>query len=44
MNHGLDLTQHVYSSDWLFTAQLIPAPGALAVLAMGGLMAGRRRR
>ena len=42
MNHGSNLTQHVYSSDWLFTAQLIRALVALAVLAMDGLMAGRR--
>jgi hypothetical protein len=35
---------HVYAADWLFTAELIPAPGAIALMGMGGLLAARRRR
>lgn len=30
--------------DWLFTATEIPAPGAFALLGMGGFIASRRRR
>lgn len=30
--------------DWTIRANAIPAPGALALLGLGGLMAGRRRR
>jgi len=30
--------------DWLFTATEIPAPGSMALLGLGGLVAGRRRR
>lgn len=30
--------------DWIFTATEIPAPGALALFGLGGLVAGRRRR
>ena len=30
--------------DWLFTATVIPAPSAIALLGMGGLVATRRRR
>ncbi len=30
--------------DWLFTATEIPAPGALALFGLGGLVATRRRR
>ena len=29
--------------DWLFTGK-IPAPGSVAMLALGGLVASRRRR
>ena len=32
------------AQDWLFTATLVPAPGAAALLGMGGLIATRRRR
>ncbi len=30
--------------DWLFTATKVPAPGALALLGLGGLCSARRRR
>jgi uncharacterized protein (TIGR03382 family) len=30
--------------DWLFTATEIPAPGAFALLGLGGFIASRRRR
>ena len=30
--------------DWLFSARVIPAPGAMAMLGLGGLVAARRRR
>lgn len=42
--HHFPNQPHVADSDWLFTAELIPAPGAVSVLAMGLLAAGRRRR
>lgn len=32
------------AQDWLFSATIIPAPSALALLGMGGLAAARRRR
>lgn len=32
------------SQDWLFTASTIPAPGALALLGLGGMVSVRRRR
>ena len=32
------------AQDWLFTGTLVPAPGALALLGLGGLTATRRRR
>lgn len=32
------------AQDWIFTANLIPAPGSLALLGLGGLAAVRRRR
>jgi len=36
---------HVESTDWLFTARYqIPAPGAMALVGMGGMVLGRRRR
>ncbi len=35
---------HVSASDWLFTAELIPGPPALVLLAMGVAISGRRRR
>lgn len=42
--HHFPNQPHISDSDWLFTAELIPAPGAVSVLAMGLLAAGRRRR
>ncbi|MHC4415185.1 MAG: hypothetical protein ACYS0G_07875 [Planctomycetota bacterium] len=35
--------QHVVSSDWIFTAELIPAPPVLAAACAGLLVWGRRR-
>lgn len=35
---------HSGAQDWLFTGTLVPAPGALALLGLGGLTATRRRR
>lgn len=45
VNHTTQ-TNHVTASDWLFTAQpgIVPAPASLALVGMGGLVAGRRRR
>jgi hypothetical protein len=35
---------HVEATDWLFTAELVPAPGSIVMLGLGGLLAARRRR
>lgn len=35
---------YVENSDWLFTATLVPTPGALALVGMGGVLMTRRRR
>jgi hypothetical protein len=35
---------HIDSSDWLFTAELIPEPATLALLALGALAAIRNKR
>jgi MYXO-CTERM domain-containing protein len=43
LNHGPVGSPHVDSSDWIFTASLIPNPGALALMGLGGLVAARRR-
>lgn len=32
------------TQDWLFTAEVVPAPGTVALGAMGGLLVTRRRR
>ncbi len=32
------------SNDWLFTATLVPTPGAAALMGLGALAVGRRRR
>jgi uncharacterized protein (TIGR03382 family) len=37
-------TAHVYSTDSSVSLEVVPTPGALAVLGLGGLVAGRRRR
>ena len=42
LTHGT--RAHVDSSDWLFTAELVPAPSAMGLLALAGVAAGRRRR
>lgn len=47
MNYIRDgrMAPHVESTDWLFTATYeIPAPGALALVGLGGLVGLRRRR
>lgn len=45
LTHGPASASHVYDSDWLFTVgPLVPAPGAAGVLALGGMLAARRRR
>ncbi len=44
LNHGPAGSPHIDSSDWLFTANLIPTPGSLALLGLGGLVAARRKR
>ncbi len=44
LTHGPPGSSHVPNSDWIFTATLIPSPGAASVLALGALAAGRRRR
>lgn len=44
MNHGPNPDVHVYASDWLFTAELVPTPGALSLSAMSLVLATRRRR
>lgn len=35
---------HISDTDWLFTAELVPTPGAMALLGLGALSAARRRR
>ncbi len=35
---------HVFASDWLFTAELIPTPGSLLLFGLGALTISRRRR
>ncbi|MCA9283509.1 MAG: hypothetical protein KDA30_15905, partial [Phycisphaerales bacterium] len=42
MNHGG--LPHVASTDWLFTAELVPTPGAASLLGTAGLLLVRRRR
>jgi len=43
--HGPYNSPYIASSDWLFTAEIIPAPGAAALMGLGAAMAvGRRRR
>lgn len=42
-NAGLDETTHDTAIDWV-ESNLVPAPSAAALLAMGGLVAARRRR
>jgi len=46
-NIGADCGQHVYSSDWLFTAtKKVPEPGTLGLLGLGlfGMSLARRKR
>ncbi|MBX3387055.1 MAG: PEP-CTERM sorting domain-containing protein [Phycisphaeraceae bacterium] len=42
-NYGLDEDEHDLAIDWV-ADNLVPAPGAVALLAMGGLASLRRRR
>lgn len=42
--HGPPGAPYHESSDWLFTAELVPAPGVFGLLAGMGLLAARRRR
>lgn len=44
LNHGPTGSPHIDSSDWLFTASLIPTPGSLALMGVGALFVARRRR
>ncbi|MGD9791684.1 MAG: PEP-CTERM sorting domain-containing protein [Phycisphaerales bacterium] len=39
-----DPNTYIESNDWIFTAELVPAPGTLGLALGGMLMAGRRRR
>lgn len=41
---GQDYYPYVADSDWLFTAELVPTPGTLALVALSGVAIGRRRR
>lgn len=43
---GFRIAQHAISFDEqsIWTVNVVPAPGAIAVLGFGGLLAGRRRR
>lgn len=43
LTHGPDPDAHVASSDWIFTATLVPTPGAMS-LAIGACVLGLRRR
>lgn len=42
--HGPENTPYYESSDWIFTAEPVPAPGSIGVLLVVGGLAGRRRR
>lgn len=42
--HDFPAQMHIPDSDFLFTAELIPAPGTVGVIGAAGLLAGRRRR
>ena len=42
--HGGFTAPYVASSDWLFTAQLVPTPGSLALLSAAAFMFRGRRR
>lgn len=44
-NNGIPVpAQSTQAADGLFFGRIIPAPGTLALLGLGGLVAGRRRR
>lgn len=42
-NYGLDEEEHGLAVEWV-EENLVPAPGVPALLGLGGLVAGRRRR
>ena len=42
--HGPEGSPYHADSDWLFTATLVPAPGALALMGIGALTLRRRHR
>ncbi|MBL8875956.1 MAG: hypothetical protein JNM86_09200 [Phycisphaerae bacterium] len=44
LNHGPSGSPHVDSSDWLFTANLIPSSGSLGLAGLAGLIGLRRKR
>ncbi len=44
LNHGPVGSDHIDSSDWLFTAELIPSPGSLALVGLGAMIGLRRKR
>lgn len=45
LTHGPANAPHVAASDWIFVVgPLVPAPGAGAMLVLGGMLAARRRR
>ncbi|MBS0190717.1 MAG: hypothetical protein U0573_02345 [Phycisphaerales bacterium] len=44
LNHGPSGSPHIDSSDWLFTATLIPSSGSLALAGLAGLITLRRKR
>lgn len=44
MTHHFETQGHIPNTDWLFTAELIPAPSAASLIGLMGLGALRRRR
>lgn len=44
LTHGPNPNNHIADSDWLFTAVLVPTPGAISLAMGAGAMLLRRRR